>query len=327
MQDLHLRNRKRSSTFLLSLILCIMALFHNCLCLLQVQVQRPRQWVLWGGAGEVALRLPAPYSGGRLPEMSPFLPGPTLGQGHRGVRQRVPEWVSASWPAVTHTWKPKHSCQRQGWALPSGNIKSAGDGSWNFDRCQIQKLLHDWGDAPLVIKKKISLWVKFLLCWTVIFMNNNHLRINTLYNLYTYYIYIHFKLVLKEEHLNMQSSDPFLGLWGLEVNYNTLKDQTTSSVAHKQSGFNYCCSRLQADGVLYRIVYSTHQWSVLMDQNTAHESDAKCGIIISYINLVLELSQKNFMMTQPSIWRYIFRSRVKIEKVTTVLYQCCKIVL
>lgn len=55
----------------------------------------------------------------------------------------------------------------------------------------------------------------------------------------------------------MQSSDPFWGLWGLEVNYKALKDQTTSSVAHEQSGLNYWCSRLQADGVLYRIVYST----------------------------------------------------------------------
>lgn len=89
-------------------VACLSWLFPiNRLCLLQVQVQRPRQRVLRGGAGEVALRLPAPYSGGRLPDVSPFLPGQTLGQGDRGLRQRVPEWVSASWPAVTRACKPQ----------------------------------------------------------------------------------------------------------------------------------------------------------------------------------------------------------------------------
>lgn len=76
----------------------------------------------------------------------------------------------------------------------------------------------------------------------------------------------------------MQSSDPFLGLWGLEGNYNTLKDQTTSSVAHKQSGFNYCCSQLQADGVLYRIVHSTQSMESI---NGSKHGTWKCGIIIS----------------------------------------------
>lgn len=43
------------------------------------------------------------------------------------------------------------NCRRQGWALPSGNIKTAGDDSWSFDPlsdwklcCVTEAMLHSW---------------------------------------------------------------------------------------------------------------------------------------------------------------------------------------
>lgn len=136
MRDLHLRNGKRSCSFSLSLMrrLSVTALSHkpspppSGASATATPASAPR-----GGRGGCSASASTIQRGTTARDVTLFTrtdPGP----GRPGTPP-TSAWVSIRLLAGCHTRlrTKNNNCQRQGWALPSGNIKTAGDDSWSFD--------------------------------------------------------------------------------------------------------------------------------------------------------------------------------------------------